>query len=189
LINQSKPKVAIFGGSFDPPHMGHQQIVQQAAKVLNIDRLIILPAYLNPFKDALLASPAKRLKWCRQIFDGIPKVIVDDYEIRQKRSVRTAESVRHFRDAYAVKYLIIGSDNLSTLTQWHEFDWLNHTITWVIVTRKGHPVRAESLISWKILEIDFPISSTEVREKNALQYIDNKIKESVQKTLNDNTKG
>ncbi|HHE07967.1 MAG TPA: ribosome silencing factor RsfS, partial [Chlorobaculum parvum] len=43
-------KVAIFGGSFDPPHMGHQGIVQRAVEVLDIDKLIVLPAFLNPFK-------------------------------------------------------------------------------------------------------------------------------------------
>jgi len=185
LVNQSKPEVAIFGGSFDPPHKGHQQIVQKAAKELDIDKLIVLPAYLNPFKDASLASPEKRLKWCHQLFDSIPKVIVDDYEIRQNRSVRTSQSVKHFNDTYNVKYLIVGSDNLSTLTKWHEFEWLNEHITWVIVTREGHPIQTEGLRSWKVLEIDFPISSTTIREKTDLHYIDNKIKQSVEKTIKD----
>jgi nicotinate-nucleotide adenylyltransferase len=49
-------KVAIFGGSFDPPHKGHQNIVQRALETLEIDKLIILPAYLNPFKQNSLAS-------------------------------------------------------------------------------------------------------------------------------------
>ena len=186
MVNQSKPEIAIFGGSFDPPHKGHQQIVLKALKELDIDRLIILPAYLNPFKERSLASPEKRLKWCHQLFDGIPGATVDDYEIRQNRSVRTAESVKHFSDTYSVKYLIIGSDNLSTLTQWHEFEWLNQTITWVIVTREGHPVQTEGLRSWKVLEMDLPASSTAVREKTELQHIDRKIKQSVQQTIKDN---
>lgn len=182
MVNQSKPEVAIFGGSFDPPHKGHQQIVRKAVKELDIDRLIVLPAYLNPFKESSLASPEERLKWCHQLFDGIPKVIVEDYEIRQNRSVRTVESVKHFSEAYTVKYLIIGSDNLSTLTQWHEFEWLNRTVVWVIATREGHPIQTEGLGSWKILEVDMPISSTAVREKTELHHIDNKIKQSVQQT-------
>ncbi|BAF73145.1 nicotinate (nicotinamide) nucleotide adenylyltransferase [Sulfurovum sp. NBC37-1] len=185
MVNQSKPEVAIFGGSFDPPHKGHQQIVRKAVQILDIDKLIVLPAYLNPFKNVSLANPEKRLEWCYQLFDGIPKVVVDDYEIRQNKSVRTSQSVKHFNNTYSVKYLIIGSDNLSTLTKWHEFKWLNDHITWVIVTRKGHPVQTEGLKSWRILEIDFPISSTTIREKKDLRYIDNKIKQSVEKTIKD----
>jgi len=189
LVNQSKPTVAIFGGSFDPPHKGHQEIVRKAVEVLDIDRLIVLPAYLNPFKRSSLASAEKRLEWCHKLFDGLPKVSVDDYEIRQGRSIRTSQSVKHFNTMYEVKYLIIGSDNLSTLTDWHEFEWLNKTVTWVIATRKNHPLNTEKLRSWKILEIDFPVSSTTIREEIDLHYIDNRIKQSVQRTLHDNPKG
>ena len=185
MVNQSKPEVAIFGGSFDPPHKGHQQIVLKAVEELDIDKLIVLPAYLNPFKDASLASPAKRLEWCHQIFDNIPKVTVDDYEIRQNKSVRTSQSVKHFNETCTVKYLLIGSDNLSTLTQWHEFGWLNNHIVWVIITRKGYPVETKGLRSWRVMEFDFPTSSTTIREGKELHYIDNKIKQSVQKTIKD----
>ncbi len=187
MVNQSKPAVAIFGGSFDPPHQGHQEIVRKAVETLDIDRLIVVPAYLNPFKDRSLASAEKRLEWCHLLFEDIPKVSVDDYEIRQGRSIRTSQTVRHFNTMYEVKYLIIGSDNLSTLTKWHEFEWLNRKITWVIATRADHPLHTEKLRSWKILEIDLPISSTDIREEIDLHYIDNKIKQSVHETLKENT--
>ena len=58
MVNQSKPTVAIFGGSFDPPHKGHQRIVEKATEVLDIDKLIVVPAYLNPFKTSSLANAA-----------------------------------------------------------------------------------------------------------------------------------
>ncbi|SFV64020.1 Nicotinate-nucleotide adenylyltransferase [hydrothermal vent metagenome] len=189
MVNQSKPEVAIFGGSFDPPHRGHQEIVLKAVEHLDIDRLIIVPAYLNPFKSASLASAQKRLKWCHQLFDDIPKVTVDDYEIKQGKSIRTSQSVKYFNRIYKVKYLIIGSDNLSTLTQWHAFDWLNKTVTWVIATRENHFLDTDMLNSWKLLEIDFPVSSSAIREKRDLHYIDSKIRKSVQETINDNKKG
>ena len=183
MVNQPKPTAAIFGGSFDPPHQGHQEIVQKAAEALDIDRLIVVPAYLNPFKSTSLASAEKRLEWCHLLFDDIAKVTVDDYEIQQGRSIRTSQTVKHFNTMYEVKYLIVGSDNLSTLTKWHEFEWLNKTITWVIVTREGHPVNTGKLRSWKTLEVDLPISSTRIREEIDLHYIDNKIKQSVHETL------
>ena len=186
MVNQSKPTVAIFGGSFDPPHRGHQEIVRKAVETLEINRLLVVPAYLNPFKNRSLASAEKRLEWCHHLFDDIPKVTVNDYEIRQGKSIRTSQTVKHFNTMYDVNYLIIGSDNLSTLTKWHAFEWLNKTVTWVIATRKNHPLYTEKLRSWKILELDFSISSSKIRKEMDLHYIDNKIKQSVQKTLKEN---
>ena len=183
MVNQLKPTIAIFGGSFDPPHIGHQQIVEKAIEMLDIDRLIIVPAYLNPFKTSSLADAPMRLDWCHRLFDDIRNVIVDDYEIKEGKSTVTSQSVKHFKQKYHVKYLIIGADNLSTLTQWHAYEWLNETVTWVIVTREDHQLVTDALRKWKILSIKYPISSTQIREEKDLQYVDIKIQDSVRKIL------
>ena len=75
-------------------------------------------------------------------------VEVNDYEIKEGKSTVTSQSVKHFNQGYNVKYLIIGSDNLSTLTKWHEFEWLNETITWVIATRGNAHLDTEKLRKW-----------------------------------------
>jgi len=183
LVNSSKPVAALFGGSFDPPHAGHQEIVEKALASLEIDRLIVLPAYLNPFKSSSVANAEQRLAWCRQLFGQIPGVIVDDYEIRQGKSIRTAQSVAHFNQTYDVKYLIIGSDNLSTLTQWHKFTWLNDHVTWVIATREGYPLKTEMLRSWEVLKTNTPVSSSHIRKTMETDYVDTKIKHSVKQIL------
>ena len=186
MVNQSKPTVAIFGGSFDPPHSGHQSIVQSAIENLNIDKMLVIPAYLNPFKSSSLASASQRLAWCQTLFVSMPKVVVEDYEIKQGKSTTTSQTVKHFNIAYDVKYLIIGSDNLSTVTKWHQFSWLNKTITWVIVTREGYPLDVDNLKNWQILKLDAPVSSTHIRNKKALHYVDKKIQKSVQTVLEGN---
>jgi nicotinate-nucleotide adenylyltransferase len=183
LVKEGKQTVAVFGGSFDPPHLGHQHIVEEAVKDLDIDTLLVVPAYLNPFKTSSLASAEQRLAWCHTLFDDIPHVIVDDYEIKEGKSTTTAQSIRHFNTSYHVKYLIIGSDNLSTLTKWHDFEWLNTHIIWVIATREDHPLKTDSLREWKVLPVDAMISSTEIRAEKTLQHVDKKIKRSVKETL------
>jgi nicotinate-nucleotide adenylyltransferase len=186
LVNQSKPTVAIFGGSFDPPHLGHQQIVQHAIEVLSIDYLLVVPAYLNPFKSFSLASAQQRLTWCHTLFDDVKGVIVSDYEIKEGKSTTTQQTVKYFNNVYHVKYFIVGSDNLSSLTNWYKFSWLNDTITWVIVRRKGYPLKLDKLKCWKILEIDSPANSTQIRHTNDLHYVDKKIQKSVQNVLEGN---
>ena len=185
MVNQSKPTVAIFGGSFDPPHKGHQQIVENAIKSLEIDKLLVVPAYLNPFKNSSLASASKRLEWCRTLFSNSPTVIVEDYEIVQGRSTRTSQTVKHFNMTYNVKYLIIGADNLSTLSQWHAFETLNAQIIWVIVTREGYDLDVKSLREWTLLTLNAPISSSTIRKEKDVSHVDTKIEKSVKKTLKD----
>jgi len=186
LVNQSKPTVAIFGGSFDPPHKGHQLIVEKAIEVLNIDKLIVVPAYLNPFKTSSLANAQQRLKWSHLLFDEIPNVVVDDYEIKEGKSTTTEQSVKYFNITYDVKYLIIGSDNLSTLTKWHQFEWLNSQITWVIVTREGHPLKVVGLKQYTTITLNAEVSSTDIREYKDLHHVDKKIKKSVKDILEGN---
>ncbi|HEY9128584.1 MAG TPA: hypothetical protein VIN02_01985, partial [Sulfurovum sp.] len=94
-----------------------------------------------------------------------------------------SQSVKHFNQSYNVKYLIIGSDNLTTLTKWHEFEWLNDTVTWVIATRGDHHLDTDFLKKWELLSIEAPVSSTQIREEKDLQFIDTKIRESVKHIL------
>ena len=183
MVNEAKQILAIFGGSFDPPHKGHQKIVERAVSELNIDKLLVVPAYLNPFKHSSSFLPEQRLKLCHTLFDNIEKVCVSDYEICEGKSVRTSQSIRHFNLKYNVKYLIIGSDNLEFLTTWHEFTWLNENITWIIATRDGYELRTDMLNSWLILTINEEANSTDIRKHKKLNYIDKKIEQSVKKTL------
>jgi len=187
LINSPKPTVAFYGGSFDPPHLGHQKIVQLAIEHLDIDKLLVVPAYLNPFKDSTKSLPSQRLEWCQILFDTINKVSVEDYEINEGKSTVTSQSVKYFSNKFHVKYLVIGSDNLEALPQWHNFSWLNANIVWVIVTRKGYDLNTSNLRKWKVLSLDSNANSTQIRDDSTLFYLDEKIKKSVQKVLKGQT--
>ena len=186
MVNSPGLEIAIFGGSFDPPHTGHHQIVEACTSQLDIDRLIVLPAYLNPFKSASLADADVRLQWCRELFGSLPNVTVSDYEIQQGHSVKTAESIRHFQKLYRVKYLVIGADNLSTLTQWYDFAWINEQVTWVVVSRPGYAIETDALRNWRLLTLNVPVSSSQIRQEQDLSSIDTKIAPSVKEILKGN---
>jgi len=175
----------MFGGSFDPPHLGHQSIVQEALNDLDISLLLVVPAYQNPFKPSSLASAKQRLNWCHTLFSKEEKVKVEAYEIEVGKSTSTWQSIQHFNLQYDVKYLIIGSDNLATLENWYRFEWLNQHITWVIATREGYPVDTSGLKTWRVLQCHTPISSSVIKTAEDLHYIDEKIKISVKEILKD----
>lgn len=154
-------KIALFGGSFDPPHVGHLAIVDEALRQLDIDELVIVPAYLNPFKSQAHAPASLRLKWLHAIFKDDPRVTVSDFEVAKNRPVPSIETVRHFRQKADHIYLIIGADNLASLTKWHEYEALDAMVTWVVARRDGIDVPE----AYQLLDTDHPVSSTQLRRR------------------------
>lgn len=167
--------VALFGGSFDPPHLGHIAIVKQALEQLDIEKLIIVPAYLNPFKSSSCAPSQLRLSWLRRIFDGFSRIEVSDFETSHGRPVSTFETVSHFRMLYEKIYLIIGADNLASLEKWHRFDELDAMVTWVVAERSGIAIAPH----YMRLDVDVPLSSTQLRAQEKAYSIDHDIEEEI----------
>ena len=154
-------KLALYGGSFDPPHAGHVAVVTKALEILPIDKLVIIPAWRNPFKSSVIADGSERYSWLKRIFSSFEKVEISDFEIAQKRSVFTIETVKHFAPLYDEIYFIIGADNLEDLEKWHSFSELDTLVTWVIASRNGITI-PDTMVQ---LIVDVPICSTDIRQK------------------------
>ncbi|HEX5711016.1 MAG TPA: nicotinate (nicotinamide) nucleotide adenylyltransferase [Sulfuricurvum sp.] len=152
-------KLALFGGSFDPPHIGHVHVALKALETLEVDRLIIVPAYRNPFKPSICADGAHRIHWLEQIFAPYPNIEISDYEINAGHSVFTIETVRHYAATCDTLYLIIGADNLATLAQWHEYEALHSMVTFVVAARDGIVIPKNMIV----LDVDESTSSTGFR--------------------------
>ncbi len=179
---KTKPAAALFGGSFDPPHKAHEAIVKTVASFDDIDRLIVVPAFLNPFKKDTAASGQKRLEWCRQLFSG-DKVEVSDFEIRQNRPVYTIETLKHMSNDYDIKYLVIGSDNLDMLDKWKEFDEINSMLTWIVFTRETDKPDCSMLKNYRVIYMDIPTSSTNIRDGRDADQVDKAILNDVKKII------
>ena len=181
----TKPVAVWYGGTFDPPHQGHQRIVEALVRDDTIDTVIVTPAWLNPFKRSSLASPQQRLRWVQKIFDD-PKVVIDRDEVEAGRPVFTAETIRRLRRHYDLHYIAIGSDNLRQITSWHDFDWLNDHVTWLVFARDGFDEGYEVLRDVRKISLDVPISSSQIRSEQDTRLVDEKIRHDVQKIF---TKG
>jgi nicotinate-nucleotide adenylyltransferase len=152
-------KLALYGGSFDPPHIGHVAVVTEALKILPINKLIIVPASQNPFKPSVIAEGTIRYGWLKEIFSTQEKVEISDFEISHNRSIFTIETVEHFAPLYDEIYFIIGADNLENLKKWHRYAELNRQVTWVVASRDGITI-PENMIH---LAVDVPICSSDIR--------------------------
>jgi len=152
--------IALFGGSFDPPHIGHEKIVKALLDLEYIDKVIVMPTFLNPFKSKSHASAKLRFKWLNQIFEKNTDVIVSEYEVKQNKKIPTIETVEYLLTKYSKIFLIIGADNLISLKKWHNYDKLKVKVSFLIVHRNNIEIPK----SFSKLKIEENISSSELRK-------------------------
>jgi nicotinate-nucleotide adenylyltransferase len=172
-------KIAIFGGSFDPVHIGHQTIVKEAIKSLDIDKLLVVPTYLNPFKSKYHLEPKIRLELLEKVFKNLSQIEVSDYEITQGKAVYSIQTVKYYKNLYNTDkiYLIIGEDNLKSLDEWFGIEELQSLVEIVVARRSAH--KEEKTLNYKTLCLDINISSSELRDTLDLKYIPNEIKNDI----------
>lgn len=175
-------QVAIFGGSFDPPHIAHIEIVKEALNSLDIEKIVVMPTFINPLKSRYFADPKVRYKWLRKIFKKSKRVWVSDFEISQNRAVFAIESVEYLSSiGFDVKYFIIGADNLKSLDRWIKIEKLKELVEFIVVSRDGVDIGD----NFKKLNLNIDISSTSLRENLELNYIPKEIIDEVEKIYKD----
>lgn len=168
-------KIALFGGSFDPVHLGHIEVVKKALKELDIDKLIVVPNYLNPLKSSFSAPAKLRFKWLKEVFKDFKNVEISDYEIKKNRPVFSIETINHFKPTY----FIIGSDNLNTLYKWKNIDEILKKVEFVVAKRgEIDKTLLNKYNIKKVLNVNIPISSTKIRDKY-FEYLPTKLEKEI----------
>ena len=163
-------KLGLFGGSFDPVHLGHLLVAQAAVEELGLDRLFFIPAAQSPFKPENRPAPASaRLQWLRLALAGRPDYEVDDQEIRRGGVSYTNETLRDYakRFAQAQLFYLIGADNAAMLDKWREAGELGKLAVFVAVPRPGGAAAVfPPLFRGRTLK-GFPldVSSSEIRAR------------------------
>lgn len=172
-------QLAVFGGSFDPVHIAHEAIVNEAIKELDIDKLIVVPTFLNPFKNSYHFEPNVREQLLKKVFFKTAKVEICDYEIKQKRAVYSIETIKYLKNLYNPSkiYLIIGADNVKGLDKWSCINELKSLVDFVVASRNGFI--DNDFTKFKNLKVDIDISSTKLRDKIDLNFIPIQIKEDI----------
>jgi nicotinate-nucleotide adenylyltransferase len=153
--------IALFGGSFDPLHNGHKAIVNSLIGFIDIDKIIVMPTFLNPFKSKSHTPPEQRYEALKDAFEGLENVEISDYEIKQKRKVASIESVKYFLQFYSKIYLIIGADNLESLHKWQDYQELKNLVSFVVATRDNIKIPDDYIT----LHVEEDISSTKIRKE------------------------
>jgi nicotinate-nucleotide adenylyltransferase len=163
-------KIGLFGGSFDPVHLGHLLVAHAAREELGLDRLFFIPAAQSPFKsDEKPTTAAERLRMLRLALAGLNWCEVDEQEIARGGLSFTVETVGNYAKRFpdARLFYLIGGDHVSKLNEWREAGTLAQLTDFVVIPRPGQrevsfpaPFRGQYLNGFPIR-----LSSSEIRAR------------------------
>ncbi len=167
-------KKCIFGGTFDPPHIGHLLIAQTICEAEKFDKIIFVPALKNPHKSVGITSPIdKRLKMLESAVEGNPNFEISDIEIKRGGISYSLDTIRHIKKSDNLErdelYFLIGSDILKNFHKWHEPKKILKESQVIVALRPGF--QPSTVPNWILSEIQFAnipqfeLSATQIRKR------------------------
>lgn len=170
-------RIAIFGGTFDPIHIGHLAIAEDARWALGADRVLFVPAAQQPLKAPQHGATAvQRLAMAQLATAGNPYFAVCDLEIRRGGVSYTVDTVTAIKAQHpdADLVFVLGADAVSLLPRWHQIERLLDLCRFAVVQRPDYDLSLDALtrtlpaLTGRIMVIDGPaltISASEIRDR------------------------
>ncbi|TCT27051.1 nicotinate-nucleotide adenylyltransferase [Melghiribacillus thermohalophilus] len=159
-------KIGLFGGTFDPPHIGHLIVAEEVREALDLTEIWFIPSHIPPHKDGAKTSSGHRLNMIKEAIKNNPRFKVDPIELNRGGISYTIDTVTELkkRDPDAEFYFIIGADMVEFLPNWHKVDLLKQLVQFVGVKRYGYDLKRQMSVS--IVEIPgIDISSSVIRQR------------------------
>ncbi len=163
-------RTALFGGSFDPVHLGHVAIAAAAVAECALDRVIFLPCQQSPHKARRLAPGVDRVAMLELALRGMEEAEVSSWELGNdgpSYSWRTAEHFAREIGAGGALYWILGADQWAVLDSWAKPEVLAELLTFIVFPRGGEAGAPGRRFRHRRLEANHPASSTEARRRLA----------------------
>jgi nicotinate-nucleotide adenylyltransferase len=162
-------RIALFGGTFDPIHLGHLAIARAARETLRLDEVRFLPCHTSPHKSGTLAAPAAdRLAMVRLALHELPWATVDDFDLVRPQPAYSFETVEEMaaREPGANWFWLMGADQWRALPDWREPERLAARVKFIVFARDGRP---EPQRGWRLhfLPGTHPASATAIRSAYA----------------------
>jgi len=174
-------RIGIFGGTFDPPHIGHLALAERARDRLHLDRVLFVPAGQPPHKRrANMSSPAHRLAMTRLAVRQESAFRVSTIELEADGPSFTAHTVRRLLRPGRRLYLLIGGDSLDDFRTWRDYEDILSRVTLAIADRPGAGRAASRAWARRrralwIGNLGLDVSSTLIRslarERRSLRYL------------------
>jgi nicotinate-nucleotide adenylyltransferase len=188
---RSQVRIGVFGGTFDPPHVGHLILASDAREALRLDRLIFVPAATQPFKVHAppIASPPDRLEMVRLAVANDANYVVDDTEIGRKGLSFTVDTLEHLsrENPGAEFFLLLGEDALAGIEGWRNPKRIRELATVAVMRRSDSERAPVAIVAGSVTNVStrrVDVSSTEIRERlRAGKSIKGFVPESVERFI------
>lgn len=189
-MSHNESIVAVYGGTFDPFHVGHQAICHAILAKQRVDQLIIVPCYLPALKADAQASAFHRLEMLEQwrAQQSLPaRITIDPIEIERKGPSYTVDTINALKLSYPKSRLlfVLGADAWNSLPHWHQYEHLAAGVAFWVFTREGEgePVLHQKIKQytnfeqfvasseagfWLDTSVQLPISSSDIRTNRDL---------------------
>ncbi len=159
-------KIGILGGTFNPPHIGHLILAEEAEEQLGLDKVFFIPTNKPPHKGEDQLNPRQRLRMTQLVTEDNPSFEALDIEIKRKGVSYTVDTLGQLQKKYPKSnlYLIIGSDLANSFDKWRQPDKIKKLAEVIAAPRKGIPLQARN--QFKIIDItQIGISSSQIRKR------------------------
>ena len=163
-------KVGLFGGTFDPIHLGHLITAQSVMEIRNLSQIIFVPTSTSPLKQEIeSASTIHRLEMTKLAIQNFKSFSVSDFEINKSGISYSIDTIKHFKKLHSNLELIIGYDNFSVFDKWIKWEEILELVNVVVLRRFFENSGQSRLNSDKFIFVDSPtiqISSTDIRKRH-----------------------
>lgn len=181
-------RLGIFGGTFDPPHIGHLVVASDACEQLRLDRLILVPSAAPPHKQGTVRATAEqRLELVRAAVEGDDRLDVDPLELNRTGASYTVETLRQLRERHpeAELFFLVGVDQMQVLDSWREPREVARLARLSVLTRNGELPDPASPFPHEVVPVTrIDLSATDirrrVREGRSIRYL---VPERVRETI------
>ena len=163
-------RIGLYGGSFDPVHLGHLLVAQAAREEVQLDRIFFIPAAQSPFKPGRVLSPeAVRLKMLRLALAGMTYCEVDAQEVERGGISYSIDTVRDYAKRFpgAELFYLIGGDHVAQLPKWREATELGQRVTFLVIPRPGEKA-TEAAAPFKVQHLagfQIGVSASQIRAR------------------------
>lgn len=163
-------RLALFGGTFDPIHVGHLAIAQAAVRAAELDEVVFVPAKRNPLKESDPAVGAEdRYEMVRRAIFASPRFRASRVELDRSGPSYTIDTLRAFAAADIELFFVLGADALRDVPRWHDVPAVLSLVTLLVAKRPGapEPEPVPGLPQARIRLLDSPLVDLSSRELRA----------------------
>jgi len=166
--NKAPQRIGLFGGTFNPIHLGHTYIAQRAVVELELDNMIFLPCRVSPHKqDQHATNVENRATMCKIAIEQLAWASMHDFDLTAPTPNYSWRTAEHFKFLYPNSQLfwLMGTDQWNSLHQWNQPDRLAENVSFIIFTR-GLEKLTDREYTHFVIRGNHPASSTAIRNRH-----------------------